>query len=1337
MSRALLAFTLLLTSSAFAVPDTITVPKSGLFVDGTEISVDFELDVAADGVSATIVDMNPKPFGDYAIPSQFLKGDGTLYHVKAIGEAAFKNSIGLTSVHIPSTVIDIGDFAFSNCTSLAEIELSYGIRRIGYRPFVNTMIRELELPDSLMYMDGSVGYGLANDLTFLMPSEESHYALSADGVLYDKDFHNLVSCPTRLEQVIIPNTVTNIAREAFCGCFRLQSILVPESVRSVGDGAFSCVESPYVDPNSGMSRTRLEQVVFLSRSLESVGAELFRGCSLLRGVYLCGDGIRLDGVDPAVFDGGAGAFTFFVSEDVRADLGDEVDAEGKWHNHQVGVYADKAELYFESEDQLGVKWSYRIEGNSAVICKEDAEGHPVAAIDTGISYNDYWYVYDENGHIVETHPFLQVPSSLGGFPVKKLGDYALANCRGITEIKLSDTITEIGDWSFLGCDSLIEIPLTERIQRIGRAPFSGTGITSIALPVGVMQIAGNIGLGCANLNQITADGSAWFSVVDGLLYDTDKTVLYACPAVKTSVAIPSTVRTIGEDAFNGCTRLTEIDIPAGVGAIGENAFAGCVKLSNIAIPASVEEIGDGAFSACSMLKTVHFLGDAPTLTAWDCFYEGTPTNLVTWVKADSKGWKDATAALPADGLWPASGARRSIKRPGENPSGGDPAEDDQPDEGESSGVMVDAYGVEWSYAVSDGLVTVTSVPTNTSGAVVVPSSIANFEVARIAEGAFNGCANITTVGIPASVTTIAAGAFNGCTSLEAFEVDGANGKFKAVNGVLYTKDGKALLKVPAAFTFACESTMRRNEYSLQTQSVPMVSGSGYTTWKVETGRDSIETVKMSITPRVALSTLLRGVEEIADYALTDCGFVAQGQMLDGSVALASNVVTTLSLKVNGKQIHAPIVNSQDVSQSFSGEVPAPISVGFVHMATTNTVVVADSSWTDLDGRQYAASSTTTTYLTLDGECSVPFIAPATVVKVGGHAFDGSGFTDVSCSGASTVAGAGVSLAAGAVLRGNAVADSAFTGEAAAVFDGWFVKDDGAVAGTVQVKASKKSRTGIKLTATVCPLAAKKITLKGVMGAEGVAVLKTTRGDHTLNVRLGVNALSGSFDGMTVEGSRNAFARNPTEKKCWTVALETASATGTGAALARGYSGLSISTDAKGKAKVTGILADGTKVSVSAQLVEGEGVACVPVVMSLYAGKAGGLAFLLRIDAKTGAASVSGVSKWTAPGRSSFTATLNGGIRVGVAGTKLAGENVTFAGELPDGYSLGVDDPWKGWRPKTTLKTGVLKGTITLYTAKNGRMKAVKATVSGVVVDGAGYGSAIVKNVASVPVTVHR
>ncbi|MBR2059246.1 MAG: leucine-rich repeat domain-containing protein, partial [Fibrobacter sp.] len=77
---------------------------------------------------------------------------------------------------------------------------------------------------------------------------------------------------------------------------------------------------------------------------------------------------------------------------------------------------------------------------------------------------------------------------------------------------------------------------------------------------------------------------------------------------RTTYEIPTSVKTIGSEAFYGCTSLTEITIPGSVKCIGHSAFAECSALQMIYFSTSAGDgprcIGEGAFYGCSSLMIV-------------------------------------------------------------------------------------------------------------------------------------------------------------------------------------------------------------------------------------------------------------------------------------------------------------------------------------------------------------------------------------------------------------------------------------------------------------------------------------------------------------------------------------------------------------------------------------------------------------------------------------------------------------------------------------------------------------------------------------------------------------
>ena len=187
------------------------------------------------------------------------------------------------------------------------------------------------------------------------------------------------------------------------------------------------------------------------------------------------------------------------------------------------------------------------------------------------------------------------------------------------------------------------------------------------------------------------------------------------------------------------------------------------------------------------------------------------------------------------------------------------------------------------------------------------------------------------------------------------------------------------------------------------------------------------------------------------------------------------------------------------------------------------------------------------------------------------------------------------------------------------------------------------------------------------------------------------------------------------------------------------------------------MSDGTRVSVpNLQLLLGaDGAnACVPVLVPLYAGKLGGFGFLLWLSAD-GTATVTALSEWdasaspSAPFVAGLTCVDAGPLTVPPDGTYTLTYNVAAVPATMDGRAVRMDllplglavacasGKWSAARDNAAAlkvsraaRTGLFNGSFNLFTENGARLRKTVVPLYGVIVNGVGYGAAVVKKVGS-------
>ena len=182
-----------------------------------------------------------------------------------------------------------------------------------------------------------------------------------------------------------------------------------------------------------------------------------------------------------------------------------------------------------------------------------------------------------------------------------------SNAKAVKSVTITGNVTEIVGSAFSSCSNLTQVTITAAgITGIGMFAFQNTtSLTTIEIPASVTTIGENAFAGSGITSFTVAESNSSFKTdADGkalLTYD-GKTLFVFAPSATGSYTIPSEVETIGSYSFWN-TAITSLEIPGTVKIIGDDAFASSA-ITSLVIPKSVETIGKLAFNMSALTSIV-------------------------------------------------------------------------------------------------------------------------------------------------------------------------------------------------------------------------------------------------------------------------------------------------------------------------------------------------------------------------------------------------------------------------------------------------------------------------------------------------------------------------------------------------------------------------------------------------------------------------------------------------------------------------------------------------------------------------------------------------------------
>ena len=718
--------------------------------------------------------------------------------VTSIGESAFEQCDSLAYVALPTYLASISRYAFDSCTALESVTIPDGVTSIGERAFSYSGLTSVTIPDGVTEIGEYAFAGCAmTEVTI------------PDGVTTLNE--GVFSQCTELTEVTIPDSVTTIGERAFYGCAALESVTIPAGVTGIGDRAFAACESLAtitVDPENTSYRTDAFGVLYTMDMATLVQYPIGDTMQTSYMIPTC-----VTGICAGAFDGCTGLTILHIPASIT-----NLSTVGEMPNLEI-------------------------------VCSETNRGNPFFVGTRPVQFSVCTNHTDTLNPVGEIHSTNNVaPSQTVTLTLSDAVDSSPWKSYGVLGYYwgMSSTYTENTFTYANAAETTVTVTVTEPGTYYLTVKDTSGNVTTESITFFATTFdadGGNV----TPASVLTPSGESFTlptPLQKGYIFDTWRSSTFPFTSYAGSYT-PVSNRTLQarwtESDVDSIAIVTEPEKKAY--KVGDTLDTTGLTLTVNHVNGTSETISEGFACMPSVLETVgpqeivvSFGGETDTFEvtvyAYDFTYEIDEKENVAYITGLNDCFAGGVLRIPAtvEGT-PLVTVSQSELALTMKITGFDAAADSAYLSSDADGVLYDKSGTVLIAYPNANPRTAFTVPNSVDiisdsafflstllqeinlpdqleeindmaffGCIALQNMTIPDSVRFIGYGAFMLCGALESVNIPASVIKIDSAAFMTGGSLQQIEVDPDNGQYISENGVLYSADGKTLMRYPAAKT---------------------------------------------------------------------------------------------------------------------------------------------------------------------------------------------------------------------------------------------------------------------------------------------------------------------------------------------------------------------------------------------------------------------------------------------------------------------------------------------------------------------------------------------------------